>query len=88
MKGILIGALLPLGISGLFAVLGLILKRKNTHKWGVVVGKMLSPFFGKADKKQYEKFEGTVQTTIYDFCMGVIEGLDTDDEIKWKGPQN
>lgn len=88
MKDILIGALLPLGISGIVAILGMVLKRENTYKWGITVGKILSPFFGKAGKKQYEKFEGTFQTTIYDFCMGIIKGLDADDETKWKEPEN
>lgn len=88
MKELLFGALIPVGISGLFAILGILLKRENTHKWGVAAGKILSPFFGKAGKKQYEKFEGTMQTTIYDFFIGVIEGLDADDEVKWKGPGN
>jgi hypothetical protein len=87
MNNIIIGALFPMAISALFGALTILLKRENTHKWGFAIGRVLSPFFGrKTGKEAYEKFEGRFQTTIYDFCLGVIEGLDADDELKWKGP--
>ena len=87
MSNFIIGILTPLGASALFAVLTMLLKREKTHDCGLAIGKFMSPFFGGKLGAKYDKFEGTLQTTIYDFAMGLIEGLDVDDEVKWKGPE-
>ncbi len=89
MNGIIVGILLPIGVAALFAGLTAFLSRAGTHNFGMKIGKFLSPLFGnKVGKKAYEKFEGSLQTTIYDFCMGLIKGLDEDDDNNWKAPVN
>ncbi|MBC8204797.1 hypothetical protein ISS30_01730 [bacterium] len=81
----IIGILIPIAVSGGLGLVTLFLKRKNTHRWGYNIGKLISPLFGRKLKK-YENFENRFQSTVYDFCMGLIEGLDADDSVKWKGP--
>ena len=86
MNQLLIGALLPVGISAVFALWAAFLKRENTYKWGMTVGKSLSLLLGQKIRGggSYEKNEHQIQSTLYDFASGVIDGMDTDDDRKWK----
>lgn len=86
MNQLLIGALLPVGISALFALWNALLKREKTYKWGIALGQTLSKFLGQKVKggKTYEKNEARIQTTLYDFTRGIIDGMDKDDEESWQ----
>jgi hypothetical protein len=86
MNQILAGALLPVAFTAVFAVWGAVLKRETTYKAGISAGKALSFLLGQKAKGggSYEKNEDKIQTTIYDFSRGVIDGMDSDDDEKWK----
>ena len=88
MNDLLIGALIPVGFSAIFALWTSFMKRETTYKWGVIVGSALSTFFGQKVKggKAYEKNESKIQTTIYDFSQGIIDGMDSDDDDKFDAP--
>ena len=87
MNELIIGALIPVGFSTIFALWTAVMKREATYKWGFVIGSALSVFLGQKVKggKAYEKNEGKLQSTIFDFSRGIIEGMDKDDEEKWGG---
>jgi len=86
MKGLILGALLPVGISTVFAMWTAFLKRETTYKWGMAAGKALSLLLGQKIRggDSYEKNEHKIQSTLYDFTSGVIDGMDADDDIAWK----
>lgn len=86
MNQILLGALIPVAFTAVFAVWGAAMKRESVYKTGVSAGKMLSVLFRQKVKggASYEKNEDKIQTTIYDFSRGVIDGMDADDDEKWK----
>ena len=90
MNQLLIGALLPVGISALFALWTAYLKRETTYKWGLALGQALSRFLGQKVKggNSYEKNENKIQTTLYDLTRGVIDGMDKDDDNKWSAVEN
>jgi len=88
MNTILLGALIPVGFSAIFAIWTSVMKRETTYKWGVTIGAVLSAFVGQKVKggSSYEKNEGKLQTTIYDFSRGIIDGMDKDDDDKFETP--
>ena len=85
MNQLIFGALLPVGFSAVFALWTALVKRETTYKWGYVLGSAMSALLGQKVKggKTYEKNEGKLQATIYDFSRGIIEGMDKDDDEKW-----
>jgi len=86
MNELIVGALIPVGFSAVFALWTAVMKRETTYKWGYVLGSALSAFLGQKVKggKAYEKNEVKLQSTIYDFSRGIIEGMDKDDDEKWE----
>jgi len=85
MSQLLIGALIPVAFTAVFAIWGTVMKRESTYKAGIGAGKTLSFLLGQRVKGggSYEKNEDKIQTTIYDFSRGVIDGMDSDDGDKW-----
>ena len=72
-KGLLVGG----GIAILPVLLSFILPRKKTTELGKKVGRILSKIF---QQKVGEKAENAIESTIGDFCNGLIEGMNEDDK--------
>jgi len=86
MEQLLLGALLPVSASAIFALWATILKREKTYKWGLNFGKAFSRLLGQKifGGDSYEKNEHKIQSTLYDLTSGIIDGMDADDSVKWK----
>jgi len=86
MNELIVGALIPVAFSTVFALWTAVMKRETTYQWGFVLGSALSGLLGQKVKggNTYEKNEGKLQSTIYDFSRGIIEGMDKDDDQMWE----
>lgn len=81
MSDLLAGLLIPIGVAALPTAIGFFLPRKKTKAWGKSLGRSLSKLLRqKLGTRGGEKVENRIQTTVSDFCEGLMRGLDEDEK--------